>query len=161
MNSSHPLYLLDTHLPNLTTHLLLPLLDPLPHRQHPPIPLLKLPRNLLPRPILPRKLLQRHHFHLIARPDKIHHTVPIRVGLRARSRHNPVLRTQQSAVGEPDHGVAEIDDRVLGERFDVLPLAAVLDLEAAEPVEDEGDAAEIGVGGEAEGVFAVVWEFPG
>lgn len=68
---------------------------------------------------------------------------------------------EESAVGEADGGVAEVDDRVVGEGLDVFPFTAVLDLEAAEPVEEDGDAAEVGVRGEPDGVFAFVGKFAG
>ena len=51
-------------------------------------------------------------------------------------------------VGELDHCVAEVDDAVAGERFDVTPFCAEArreDLEAAKAVEKDGDRAKVGV----------------
>ena len=89
---------------------------------------------------------------------EIHHAVPIDVDLRARGRHDAVFGGFEEPVGEGDHGVAEIDYGVVGEGLHVLPLPCFsgvvrLDLKAAEPVEEDGDGAEVGVGGKADGVF--------
>ena len=61
------------------------------------------------------------------------------------------------SVGEAPGGVAQVDDGVVLEWFDVFPFcAAVLDLQASEPVEEDGDAAEVRVGGETDAVVVVV-----
>lgn len=65
-----------------------------------------------------------------------------------------MLRALELAGREFYHRVTEVADRVAGEGSHVLPLTEVvgrfgLHLEAAEPVEEDGNGAEVCVGHEA------------
>ena len=63
--------------------------------------------------------------------------------------------TPKDAGREFHEGVAEIDDRGARDGFDVDPFfgVGVPDLQAAEPVEEDGEGAEVGVFAEFGGFF--------
>lgn len=89
--------------------------------------------------------------------DKINQAVAVDGNLGAGGGDDAVFGGLEHAVGEGDHGVAEVDDGVARQGLHVGPLAVGgrvvrLDLQAAQPVEQDGDAAEVGVRRQADGV---------
>jgi hypothetical protein len=68
-------------------------------------------------------------------------------GLVAQRSNDTVHSAIQSVVDELDDGVVEVDNRASKLRLHVLPLVTVgvEHLQAAEPIERDSDAAEVGV----------------
>ena len=68
-------------------------------------------------------------------------------GLIARRSNDAVHAAAQSVTDKLDDGVAEVDNRASGLRLYVLPpmIVEAEHLQAAELVERDGDAAEVGV----------------
>ena len=101
------------------------------------------------------------------RSDKVHNTISIHIDLLSRRRHNAMLSALQHAICERHHCIAEVYNSVARQRLHVRPFSLLglvlgLDLESSEPIEEDGDAAEVGVRGQADGMrVGDVCEFVG
>ena len=73
--------------------------------------------------------------------------MPLALGLVAGRTDDPMDGAVEFLVDHFDQGVAEVDDGAVRPRFHVQPVlgVGVEDLQAAELVEEDGHAAEVGV----------------
>jgi len=92
--------------------------------------------------------IQSFHQHTLFWSRKVHQAVSGVISLLAGRRDDAVDVGTQETIREFRHGVSEIDDCVAGKWLDVAPLCVAAgrkDLEAAEAVEEDCNAAEVSV----------------